>query len=60
MADCPIQGASTGTWGTEYYNFLKQTLTMSGTHGGQLAVVCNENQVVCNENQVVVNIKLDV
>jgi len=60
MADFPIQGASTGTWGTEYYNFIKQTFTMSGTHGGQLAVVCNEGHVCTNEDQVLVNIELDV
>ena len=60
MADCPLQGASTGTWGTEYYDFLKLTHTMSGANGGQLAVVCNEGHVVCNEDRVLVNIQLDV
>lgn len=60
MPDCPLQGANTGTWGTDYYNFLKQSLTMSGANGGQLAIVCNENHVVCNEDRVVVNIELDV
>lgn len=60
MSDFPVQGGSEGSWGTEYYDFIKLTHTMDGAHGGELAIVCNENQVVCNENQVVVNIELDV
>lgn len=56
MADFPAQGGSTGTWGTALINFFKKTFHMSGTFGGLLAIVCNQNQVVCNQNQVVTNI----
>lgn len=53
--DFPLQGGSSGTWGTEYSDFFKQSFHMSGTYGGQIAIVCNEDQVVCNENEVVMN-----
>ena len=56
MADCPVQGSNEGTWGTDYFNFLKKVFHMSGTFGGELAIVCNQNQVVCNRNQVVTNV----
>ena len=56
MADCPTQGSNEGTWGTDYFNFLKKVFHMSGNFGGELTVVCNQNQVVCNKNQVVTNV----
>lgn len=56
MADCPEQGASSNTWGTELRAFFEQWIPLSGTYGGRPAIVCNENEVVCNENEVVYNI----
>lgn len=56
MADLPMQGGSTGAWGTGYFNFFKKVFHTTGTFGGQLAIVCNHNQVVCNQNQVVTNV----
>lgn len=54
MADFPSQGGDSGDWGTKLINFFKQMFHMESTYGGQLAIVCKENQVVCKENQVVV------
>lgn len=55
MADFPTVGGSEDSWGDELIEFFKQEFFMSGSKGGSLTIVCNENQVVCNENQVVVN-----
>jgi len=56
MSDFPSQGSDSGDWGTKLINFFKRVFHMSGTYGGEIAIVCNDNQVVCNENQVVMNI----
>ena len=55
MADWAVQGGSSGTWGTEYYNFIALSFQISGPYGGDIAIVVNENEVVCNEDQVVMN-----
>lgn len=54
--DFPLQGGSTGIWGTGYFNFFKRLFHMSGTFGGNFAIVCNEGHVVVNANRVVSNI----
>jgi len=55
MADFPVQGGSSGTWGTEYSNFIALSFQISGTYGGDIAIVVNDNNVVCNEDEVVMN-----
>ena len=56
MADFPSQGGNSNTWGTDLISFFKRVFHLSGTYGGEIAIVVNENQVVCNENLVVFNI----
>jgi len=55
MPDCPTQAGNEGTWGTDIRAFLGESIHLSGTYGGQLAIVVNEDQAVCNENRVVMN-----
>lgn len=56
MADFPSQGGDSGDWGTKLITFFKRVFHMAGSWGGEIAIVCNENQVVCNEDKVVCNV----
>lgn len=53
MADFPDQGGQSGSWGTDLINFFKIYFQLDGTYGGEIAIVCKDNQVVCKNNQTV-------